>query len=337
MISRRGIVVMGGLGAAALAAGILLTPEGEQPGRFTSGTLAYPDLTARLAQAARIEIIAQSGRVTLLRGEPEWAVEQVGGYPARPARLRELLTALTELRLIEERTSDPALQARLGVDDPGTEGSTATLLRLLDGEGRVMLELILGTRRTRPQANVPDTLYVRRVGEARAWLAEGRILADADPQLWVDREIAVLAPDRLRRVEVQRAGEPPLALARAGEVDAPLMIVTPEDAPPTDVGALEEVGRAFDMLTFTDVRRATPQADGEADGEALGEARFTYTDEVNITVWPRREDGHIWVTLRAEGGPEAQALQARWDGWAYQLGQWKEAALIPRLEDLLAR
>lgn len=333
MISRRGIVVMGGLGAAALAGAILLTPEGEQPGRFTPGTLAYPDLTARLAQAARIEIIAQAGRVTLLRGESAWGIEQLGGYPARPNRLREVLTALTELRLIEERTSDPALQARLGVDDPGTAGSTATLLRLLDAEGRIMLELILGTRRARTQGNLPDTLYVRRVGETRAWLAEGRIMADADAQLWVDREIALLAPDRLRRVEVQRAGEPPLALARAGEVDAPLMVVTPEDAPPTDPAALEEVGRAFDMLTFTDVRPATI----EADGEALGEARFTYTDEVNITAWPRRAGEHIWIILRAEGGPEAQALQARWDGWAYQLGQWKEKALIPRLEDLLAR
>jgi len=28
-------------------------------------------------------------------------------------------------------------------------------------------------------------------------------------------------------------------------------------------------------------------------------------------------------------------LQARFEGWAYQLGLWKEKAMIPRIEDLL--
>jgi hypothetical protein len=27
-------------------------------------------------------------------------------------------------------------------------------------------------------------------------------------------------------------------------------------------------------------------------------------------------------------------LNARWRGWVYQIGQWKEKAMIPRLEDL---
>jgi len=326
---RRTILAMGGLGAAAVAAGILLAPAGERPGRFAPGAPAFPGLAERLAQVARIEILRHDQRSTLVRAGEGWGVEQMGNYPARLPKLRELLAGLAELRLAEERTSDPALHARLGVDDPATAGSTGTRLRLLDAQGGVILDAILGTRRTRPQSQVPDAIYLRREGEAQSWLAEGRVVPDADPHLWVDREIAMLAPDRLRRVEVTRTGEAPLVLERAGEVDAPLRVTTPADAPATAPAALEDVGRAFDLLTLTDVRPATA-----LEGEAQGEARFTYTDDVTITAWPRRVDGQLWLVLRADGGPEAQALHARWQGWAYQVGEWKEKAILPRLADL---
>ncbi len=330
MIGKRGLIALGGAAAASLAAALLLRPEGEVQGQFTPGTLAFPDLTPRLAQAIHVEIRRGGQSTSLVRAGERWGITEASGYPARPERLRELLTGLTELRLTEERTSDPAQWSRLGVEDPTAPGSTATLLRVRDGQGVVIAELILGRRRVRTQGNVPESIYLRRPGENRAWLAEGRLVADADPGLWLDRDIANLAPARLRRVDIARAGEPALALARAGEVDAPLVIVTPTDPPVADQIAIDEITRAFDMLSFIEVRRAegTP-------GTALGETRFHYTDDVTITAWPSRDGDLLWVRLRAEGGPEARALQARFDGWAYQLGLWKEKAMIPKLEDLL--
>ena len=35
-----------------------------------------------------------------------------------------------------------------------------------------------------------------------------------------------------------------------------------------------------------------------------------------------------------ERAEEAARLNARWRGWAYQVGQWKEKAFLPRLSDL---
>lgn len=327
---RRGILAMGGLGAAAVAAALLLAPRHEQPRRFTPGDLAFPDLPARLPMAARIEIIRHGARSTLVRQGEGWGVEEFSGHSARLARLREMLAGLTELRLVEERTADPAQHGRLGLDDPMTPGSAATRLRVLDAGGGVVLDVLLGTRRARAQAQLPDVIHLRREGEARSWLAEGSLRPEADPLLWVEREIALLAPDRLRRVEILRAGEAPLVLERAGEVDAPLRLVAPADAPAPDPAALEEVGRAFDLLTFLDVRPAAALP----PGEALGEARFAYTDDVAITAAPRLLDGQFWVVLRADGGAEASALHARWQGWAYRLEEWRERALIPRLPDL---
>lgn len=328
MIGKRGLAVLSGAAVASLGAAFLLRPEGESPGQITPGTLAFPGLAPRLAQASRIELRRGTQGTTLIRQGEAWAIAEQQGYPARPERVREMLTGLTELRLMEERSADPALWPRLGVEDPASPGSTATLLRVLDAPGGVIAEVVLGRRRMRTQGNAPESIYVRRPGEARAWLAEGRLGADADPQLWLNRDLATLAPARLRRVEITRTGQPPLVLARAGEVDAPLDIITPQDAPVADRIALDEVGRAFDMLSFVEVRTAAP-------GEALGEARFHYTDDVTITVSPHRDGEFFWVRLAASGGEEARALQARFQGWAFQLGLWKEKAMIPRLEDLV--
>ncbi|MDB5413747.1 MAG: hypothetical protein JWR10_2082 [Rubritepida sp.] len=329
MIGRRGVLLLGGAAVVTIGAAVLLKPSGETTGAIAPGSLAFPGLAPRLAQAAKIELIRPNQATTLVRNGDAWTIAEAHNYPARPERVREMLTGLTELRLMEERTSNPAQLAALGVEDPRAEGSTASLLRVLDAQGAVIAEMILGRRRVRTQGNVPENIYVRRPNEPRAWLAEGRIVADADPQLWIDRDIASLAPARLLRAEIARVGETPLVLARAGEVDAPLEIAAPANAPTPDRVAMDEVGRAFDLLSFIEVR---PAAD--APGEALGESHFHYTDDVNITLWPQQDGQVLWVKLRAEGGPEAQALQARWDGWAFQLGIWKEKAMIPKLEDL---
>jgi hypothetical protein len=328
MIGRRGVLLLGGGAAATLGAALWLAPETETPGVFAPGALAFPDLAARLPRAARIEIARGAQRTALRRDGEAWRIEELGGYPARPARVRELLTGLTELRLVEERGTDATTLERLGL--AGGEGALA--LRVMDAAGAPLVALELGRRRVRAQGNLPESVPVRLAGEARAWLAEGRLPAEADPQLWVERELVTLAPDRLRRVEIERVGEAPLVLARAGELDAPLAVVLPPDTPPLDALSRDEVGRAFDMLTFTEVRPAAT-----IPGEPLGEARFLYTDDVTLFAWPRVEGEAFWVVLAAAGGPEAQAIQARIQGWAYQLGSWKEQAIIPRLAELLPR
>jgi hypothetical protein len=200
---------------------------------------------------------------------------------------------------------------------------------VLDAQGAALVELVIGRRRVRTQGNVPESAYVRRPSENQAWLAEGRIPVDADPQLWLDRDIANLPRERVQRVVVARTGEDALVLTHSSDPDGKLGITTPTEAPPADDVSLDEVARSFEFLTFLDVRR-----EADAPGEALGETRFELTDRLAIIARPRKSAEEIWVSLAAEGDDEAARLNARWRGWVYQIGQWKEKAMIPRLDDL---
>jgi hypothetical protein len=329
-MKRRNLILLGGAAAATLGAAILLTPDSTEPPPSGANPYAFPGLAPRLANAARIEVKRHDGTLVVSRAAPDrWVLPARADHPVRPERVRELLVGLTELRLTEPRTANPEMLDRLGVEDPTRPGATSSLLRVLDANGAPIAELIIGRRRMRVQGNVPESVYVRRPGETQAWLAEGRLPLDGDPNLWIDRDIANIARERVREARIAREGEPPLVLRRGGEPDGRLSVVEPTATPELDEISLDEVGRAFEFLTFLEVRRAA-----EIPGEKLGEARFALTDGLGIAVLAHREGENLWAVLTAEGGEEAARLNARWSGWAYQVGQWKERAFLPRLEDL---
>jgi hypothetical protein len=328
-MNRRQLLLLSGAAVVVVGGALLLQPD-EAPAPSPAGAaLAFPGLAQRLQSAAKIVATRHDGTLEIARDGETWVLPAKGGYPVRQEKVRELLVGLTELRLVEPRTANPDLLARLGLDDPAREGSTATLLRVLDAQGAVIAELVIGRRRVRTQGNVPESAFVRRPDENQAWLAEGRIPVDSDPQLWLDRDIANLPRERVRRVAINRAGQPPLVLTRAEGPDGKLQVTEPADAPPTDETSLDEVGRAFEFLTFLDVK---PEA--EMPGEALGDSRFELTDNLAVVVRPRKDGEAFWVTLAAEGDDEATRLNARWRGWAYQVGQWKEKSFIPQIADL---
>ncbi|MBR0671291.1 DUF4340 domain-containing protein [Neoroseomonas soli] len=328
-MNRRTLLLLSGAAVVAVGGAMLLTPADQPPPSPAGAALAFRGLAQRLQSAAKIEAKRHDGTLEITRRGETWVLPAKGGYPVRQEKVRELLTGLTELRLTEPRTANPEMLDRLGLEDPARDGATSTLLRVLDAQGGVIAELVIGRRRVRTQGNVPESAYVRRPGENQAWLAEGRIPVDADPQLWLDRDIANLPRERVRRVAISRTGAPPLVLTRSADADAKLQLAEPADAPPTDETALDEVGRAFEFLTFLDVK---PEA--EIPGEALGETRFELSDNLAVVVRPRKDGETIWITLAAEGDDEAARLNARWRGWAYQVGQWKEKAFVPLLAEL---
>ena len=239
------------------------------------GTLVFPGLAARLQAAERLTITTKGHTMTLVRKDGIWGIADRGGYRAQQDRLRELLTGLTELRVTEARTADPEQYDRLGVGDPNKPVTTANLLRVLGPNNSVIAELIVGHRRVRTAGNVPESIYIRRPGEAQSWLAEGRLPVDADAQLWFEREITNIPKDRVASV-VSARGDTILEFGRDGDA---LALKTPAEHPKLDDYRVEEVFRSLESLTLTDVKPASEQP-----GEKLGSAVVTTTDGLVVTV-----------------------------------------------------
>ncbi|RKK04918.1 DUF4340 domain-containing protein [Pseudoroseomonas wenyumeiae] len=330
-MKRRPLLLLGGTAVVAAAAAIVLGPRGPgTPPESSSAPLMFQNLAGRLTGAARIEVRQGGKSVAVAKRDAEsWVLPDMQDYPVRPEKVRELLVGLTELRLTERRTNDAAMLDRLGLEDPAAANGSAALLRVLDGKGDPIAELVVGRRRMRTQGGVPESVYVRRPAETQAWLAEGRLPLDADPQLWIDRDLANIARERVLKVEATRLGEPPLVLTRGEGPDGVLTVTTPAQTPPLEEGNVDEVGRAFEFLTLTEVRK-----EAAAPGQPLGETRFTLTDNLTITASGHQDGETIWIRLAAAGDDEAARLNARWRGWAYRVAEWKAKALLPRLQDM---
>ncbi len=298
---------------------------------YNGGKLMFPDLAPKLQNAARIEIAHQGKITAIVKHGDTWGLEDRGGYVVQPSKLRGMLTALTELRLVEQRTSDPAQFIRLGLEDPNEKTGTSNLLRVLDASGKPIVALIVGHRRVRTQGNVPEQVYVRRPDENQTWLAEGSLQVDADPQLWLERDIMNIDHSRIATVAVTH-GEETLELARDG---AKLVMKVPADHPPLDDYKVDDVDRGLELLTFEDV-----QTDKQPVGDKIGQSVYTTSDGLAVTATVFKGEKDIWARFSATGSDktkdEANKLNARLAGWTYQLGAWKQKALVPSLDDLKA-
>ena len=331
-------------GLSLLVAGVIVAGAGWYfgPGQqraesatVNAGTLLFPDLATKLQSAAELEI-SHRGQTLVIRRDGDhsgdrWGLADRGMYPVETSKLRGVLTGLTELRLAEPRTVDPANYARLGVENPDGKAAESYLVRVVDKDGKPILSLIVGHRRVLTQGNVPDEIYVRRPGEAQSWLAYGSLSVDSDPALWLDRDIMNIDHSRIAQVDVERTGAAKLVLdGKNGTLSL---------AEPAQYGALDdykvgEVASALEQLTADDVHPGAAPVSGE-----IGHSVFTTADGMKITTELFHQDklllARFDVTGDGKSAAEAAKLEGRVKGWTYQLGTWHETALLPALSDLV--
>ncbi len=322
-------LILAAIGAIVLALGVIYgSGPRERMQQAAQGQLVFPGLAPKLAAAAQLEIQHKGTTLHLARNAEDaaalWGVVDRGGYRAQQDKVHELLTALTELRLDEKRTADAGEYARLGVADPADKGADSTLVRVLDGKGGVIAALIVGHARSAERGGA-DTLYVRRPGEAQSWLADGRIAATAGTQDWLDRSIVSIDAAKVADVVVTR-GETTLRFARQG---GKFTLTDPAGHPKLDDVKVDEVSRGLAELTLEDVKPAP------APGTPLGRAVFTTTDGMTLSADVSKSGPAVWATFAASG-QDAADVAARVKGWAYEIGSWKEQALVPSLDDLKA-
>ncbi len=327
-----GVLVV--IAAAAVGAGWYYGAAGtadQSNAGVPAATLAFPDLAPKLQQAERIEVVHHGQTLVIAQKDHRWGLADRDFYPVETDKLHELLTALTELRLTERRTADPAEFARLGVDDPKQASADGSLLRVLDAGGKPIAELIAGHRRVRTQGDLPDAIYVRRPGEDQAWLAEGRLSVETDPQAWIDREIANVDHSKIASAVTTNGGQT-LEFGRDGDKE---VLKAPADHPKLDDYKVADVFRALENLTLTDVKPVAQQP-----GDKVGTSHFATSDGMTVDATVYKAGPGIWAQFAAKGegaGKDpADKLEARVNGWTYEVGSWKEKALVPTMDDLKA-
>jgi hypothetical protein len=352
-VNRKVLVVLAGVAGVLVVLAAVLTPRAGNAPTGGDPTALFPDLAARADAVSTLRIVKGAQSATLEKRGAEWVVTDKGGYPATAGSVRAAIRALIDASIIEPKTSKPEMYPRLGVEDPAGEGATSTLMELKDATGAVVAGVIIGKRQwgAGPAAD-EQSVYVRRAGEARSFQVKGELRADADPMMWIDRQVSDIGQDRVNAVTIRHGipdGVVPPAVVRltraATEGREWVLEDKPADRPLKDEFVLTRVAGALAGLTLEDVGPAGSVDTSAADAVA---AEFTGDDGVVVTLSSVMKDDKAWATLRASvaagiedaakreaAEKQAAGLNAKWEAWVYQVPKWKADVLRSKAEDLL--
>jgi hypothetical protein len=358
------LVALAVLTALAIAVSLSERPPGG------AGKLLLPDLKAQLNDISRITVITAGRKVaaTLERRQDQWVVAERGAYPADLGKIRTNLIALAEARIVEEKTSNPELYNKLGVDDIDKETASGVQLDITAGDKTT--SVIIG------QTGVGggDRAYARVAGAATSWMVSGQFNLARDATDWLDREIVDIGSARVHAVTISHPQGAPLRVEKASRQAVNFEvknIPAGRELSFSTVG--NSIGGALSSLTLDNVTTADSFNPGDAKPVV---ARFETFDGLIIeaTSWKTAEGPRLKFAAKADQAladrfaaaataaqdsadkpaapeqtaaqdrkppsfdevkAEADRLNARLAPWVYTLADFKAEQFTKKLDDLL--
>jgi Domain of unknown function (DUF4340) len=305
--------------------------------REVQGLPLLPSLASELNTVTSLSVLKGSATpvVTVHKQGEEWTVAERANYPADVPKLRKLLLALSDAKIREEKTSDPANYSILGVEDPTKPGATGAQIELIAKQGKQ--DVIVG----KP---VEQGNFVRRVGENSSYIVEPGISLEAEPRYWIDTRLLDISADKIQSIQfkpetgssytVRRVTEPQKPTAPAASTaeaaPAPSKFVlegAPSGRQAADSNALEPSPSTFSNLNDDDVSALC-----DIDFSKPSTVTLALSDGSVITLTGAAVGEKRWIQVAA---PKDAALSAKANGRAFEIASYRYDQIFKPLEQLL--
>jgi len=340
-MSQRNVIIL----LATVVALVLLVTLGERGSApsATSGAAFVAGLEAAIDDIERVTVTRAGGETvaTIERRPTGWVVTEKGGYPADVAKLRQSLLALAEAQVLEEKTSNPELYARLGVEDVASAEATGVAVAFV-AANRELPSLILGN------AEGSRYRYVRRTGEAPSYLIDRNPDFPLGASQWLDASIVDVRGERVQQVTITHPDGEVVSVAKAGADAANYDVANvPSGRELLYPGVANVIGNSLRELRLEDVASAAVAVPGEPvvvefrtfDGLVLEVRGVENGDEhwvtFNASVDAERAAAAAPATPPADAAAEAERINARVGGWRYRIASFQYDQLSRRMSDLL--
>ncbi len=289
-----GLLVITLITSAAAAVTVLQEPAGA-PVHYGDEP-AFPALRANPDAVAKVVLTTPEGSFTLVRETGDrWSSAERFGYSVDAKRVRDLVVALADMRLIEAKTRMPERYGRIQVEDVDAKDAKSRLLRLESADGKVLAEALIGKEHHALTGSQSEGTYLRRPGEAQAWLASGGVQIEPKVVDWLDKQVVDIGADSLRRIEIRPEGSEAYVAERAA-AEAPLALQNlAAGETPKKAEDLDRLAGAFAAITFDDVKRRSDLSWPAGHQTAIA----TTFDGVELTAQLAKIDGEPWAIFDA--------------------------------------
>jgi hypothetical protein len=334
-MQQRGFILLAAATFALIVLAIVAIASGDRGvSRAAPGERALPALAAKLGEVGSVGIKRNALSLTFVRDGDNWFVAEKGNYPAAAGKVRQIPLAMADAVLVEPKTQKVEFYPRLDVEDPGSGKST--LVTLKDKSGTTLAEMIIGKRRYDRLGTGTDGIYVRKLGDAQAWLARGSLEFSDQLSSWLDRRIIDIPERRIAKATLTQADGTKLVISRAKPEDKFMVEGAPADAKFKSETTTSEPAMALETLDLDDVK---PGAEMPVSDKDVLAASFTTFDGLTVDVRLVDKDDMHWVALSAAGSgaaeAEAKAINDKTSHWTYAIPSYKAAQLKMKLADML--
>ena len=311
--------------AVALVGLVFVLDIADDSDEPAAGALLLPAFASAAdgLSAIKVKGSGDEAAVTLGKQDQKWVVSNLHNYPADLGKLRALVLALAEARVMEEKTANPDFYHRLGVADPDAGGSGTRIT--LEGEG-MRQAVILG------KVVQGNYRYARLADADRSVLIDRNPEVPGDPSDWLDSLLVDVPADKVKRVTITHADGEKIVIEKESETQGDFRVLDlPEGRVLAYATVANAIGGTLANLRLDSVRPAVA-------GEAATTIVFATFEggTITVTAYPAADDAETtWFAFKAE--PDLSGLNARTAGWEYRLPSFKKNQLTRRWEDLLKK
>lgn len=294
-----------------------------------SGAPWLPDFGAVANDIDKLRLSRPSGEegITIHKDGDAWVVSARDDYPADFGKLRQLIIALANAEVLEEKTSNPDQYAKLGVGDP-EDGGKGT--KIVVSGPDFSYSVIIGNRAQGKYR------YARLADHATSYLI------DQDPEIpesvagWLMPDIIDVDAGQVQRVSISHADGETIVVEKTDQEQTDFDVVEiPEGRELSYATVANGIAGALSGLELTEVRA---RIDAAPAATVICETWEGLTVSAEVVA---EEDSH-WVAFSAETTSEDATMServadinARVTGWQYQLQDHKKNLLIRRWDDIL--
>lgn len=291
---------------------------GDDSAPAAGGSPLFAELKENINAIERIEIERAGEDTVVLENTGDgWSVPARDGFPADIAKIRALLIALADARVLEEKTADPARYGAIGVDDP--DGGESRGVRITAAGGGHAYAVVIG------DANQGSNRYVRIADQTQSLLVDQNPDLPDDAGGWLDTDLVDVGMTEIKAVTISHADGETIRIEKADAESSGFEVLDiPAGRELSYATVANSVAGALGALGFEDVRAAVDEAPSTV-------AEFTTFDEREfaVDVFAGEEDGETWIAVRGD------SLDAHLTGRQFRIESYKANQLTRRWEDLL--
>ena len=285
-----------------VAAGLLMalwffrSADEKHTGAVKMGDKLFADLPVNAV--ASMTIADSESKVTLVKGDKAWQVQDRGGYPANFDEIRDTVVKLSRLKIGRSFSASPESLARLSLLAPSAVDATGVgkQITLKDQSGKIITDVILGQTRDTDNGGSGGQ-YLKKVDADTVFLVDGSFqFLKTAPAQWLKKEILDVKAEDVASVACY-AGDPrnPVYTLSRSQKGEPARMTPVPPGRTADTAKIDQVFDALAPLTLDDVRAGN----GETPQVEPDRPRLVYQlyDGRQISIFPA-SDGKASYTVR---------------------------------------